>query len=133
MGFNGYYRRFIQDFAGLSEPLVALTRKGFAFAWTDRQQIAFDALKTCLLNSPILGFPTEDGRFILDTDASLFAVGGVLNQLQDDREVVIAYTSRSLCQRRYCTTRREMLAAVVMCTPFSVVLTGSPVHLAYGP
>ena len=25
VGFIGYYRRFIQDFAGLSEPLVALT------------------------------------------------------------------------------------------------------------
>ena len=29
-------------------------------------------------------------------DASLFAVGGVLNQLQRDREVVIAYASHSL-------------------------------------
>ena len=76
VGFIGYYRPFIQDFAGLSKPLVALTRKGVSFAWTDRQQIAFDALKTCLLNAPILGFLTEDGRFILDTDASLFAVGG---------------------------------------------------------
>ena len=28
VGFIGYYRRFVQDFAGLSEPLVALTRKG---------------------------------------------------------------------------------------------------------
>ena len=28
VGFIGYYRRFIQNFAGLSEPLVALTRKG---------------------------------------------------------------------------------------------------------
>ena len=46
--------------------------------------------------------------------------GGVLNQLQEDREVVIAYASQSLtlCQRRYCTARREMLAAVVMCTHF---------------
>ena len=61
VGFIGYYRRFIQDFAGLSEPLVALTRKGVAFTWTDRQQVAFDALKSCLLNTPILGFPTEDG------------------------------------------------------------------------
>ena len=83
VGFIGYYRRFIQDFAGLSEPLVALTRKGVPFVWTDRQQVAFDTLKTCLINAPILGFPTEDGQFILDTDASLFAVGGggVLNQL----------------------------------------------------
>ena len=69
---------------------MALTRKGVQFAWTDQQQVAFDTLKTCLINAPILGFPTEDGRFILDTDASLFAVGGVLNQIQEDREVVIA-------------------------------------------
>ena len=48
--------------------------------------MAFDSLKACLLQAPILGFPTEEGCFILNTDASLFAVGGVLNQLQEDRE-----------------------------------------------
>ena len=95
--------------------------------WTDHQQKAFEALKACLISAPILGFPTEKGRFVLDTDASLFAVGGVLNQLQDDREVVIAYASRSLrlSQRRYCITRREMLAAVVMCTHFRSYLRGA--------
>ena len=99
--------------------------------WTDRQQTAFDALKACLISAPILGFPTEDGRFVLDTDASLFAVGGVLHQLQDDREVVIAYASRSLrlSQRRYCMTRREMLAAVVMCTHFRSYLRGAQFSL----
>ena len=93
------------------------------------QQTALEALKACLISAPILGFPTEDGRFLLDTDASLFAVGGggVLHQLQDDREVVIAYASRSLhlSQRRYCTTRREMLAAVVMCTHYRSYLRGA--------
>ena len=120
VGFAGYYRRFVKDFADLTEPLVALTRKGAHFVWTDRQQQAFEALKACLNSAPILGFPTENGRFVLDTDASLFAVGGVLSQLQDDREVVIAYANRSLrlSQRRHCTTRREMLAVVVMCTHF---------------
>ena len=77
VGFISYYRRFVQDFrAGLSEAMVAFTRKGVPFVWTDRQQAAFEALKTCLISTPILGFPTEDGRFILDTDASLLAVGG---------------------------------------------------------
>ena len=116
----------MKDFAELAEPLVALTRKGAPFIWTDEQQTAFDALKACLLSAPILGFPTEEGRFILDTDASLFAVGGVLNQIQNEEEVVIAYASRSLrlSQRRYCTTRREMLAAVVMCTHFRSYLRG---------
>ena len=81
----------------------------------------------CLISAPILSFPTENGRFVLDMDASLFAVGGALNQLQDTREVVIAYASRSLrlSQWRYCTTRREMLAAVVMFTHFRSYLRGA--------
>ena len=66
----------ITDFADFADPLVALTRNGAPFVWTDRQQQAFEALKACLISAPILGFPTEDGRFVLDTDASLFAVGG---------------------------------------------------------
>ena len=47
--------------------------------------------------------------------------------MQDDWEVVIAYASRSLrlSQRRYCMTRREMLAAVVMCTHFRSYLRGA--------
>ena len=95
--------------------------------WGSEQQTAFDAPKACLLSAPILGFPTEKDRFVLDTDASLFAIGGVLSQLQNKEEVVIAYASRSLriSQRRYCTTRREMLAAVVMCTHFRSYLRGS--------
>ena len=35
VGFVGYYRRFVKDFPGLAEPLVALTRKGAPFIWTD--------------------------------------------------------------------------------------------------
>ena len=127
--FVGYYRRFVKQISELAELLVALTRKGAPFVWTDEKQTAFDALKACLLSAPILGFPTEEGQFVLDTDASLFAVGGVLNQIQNEEEVVIAYASRSrrrrISQRRYCTTRREMLAAVVMCTHFRSYLRGS--------
>ena len=76
LDFVGYYRQFIKDFAELAEPLVALTQKGASFVWTDRGQTAFDALKACLISAPILGFSTEDGRFLLDTDTSLFADSG---------------------------------------------------------
>ena len=64
-----------------------------------------------------VGFVGYYRRFVIffaelfDTDASLFAVGCVLNQIQNEEEVVIAYASRSLriSQRRYCTTRRETI------------------------
>ena len=106
---------------------MALTRKGTVFMWTTERQDAFDALKSCLLRAPKLGFPTEADRFVLDTDASLFAVGGVLNQIQGDREVVIAYASRSLrpSQGRYCTKRQEMLAAMTMHNHFRSYLRGA--------
>ena len=84
VGFVGYYRRFDKDFAELAEPLAALTQKGVPFVWTDRKQTAFVALKACLVRAPILGFPTENGRFVLDMDVSLFVVGGVLSQLQKE-------------------------------------------------
>ena len=127
IGFVGYYRRFIQDFAELSEPLVALNSKGCVFARTSERQVAFEALKFYLLQAPILGFPTEAARIVLDTNASLFVVGGVLNQIQGDREVVIVNASKSLqqSQHQYCTTRREMLAAVTMCTHFRSYLCGA--------
>ena len=131
VGFVGYHRHLIPNFAGLSEPLVALTQKGTVFAWTAERQAAFDPLKSCLLRAPILGFHTKSDRFVLDTDASLFAVGDVLNQIQGDQEVIIAYTSRSLrlSQHRYCTTRREMLAAITMCTHFRSYLRGAQITL----
>ena len=102
---------------------MALTRKTTIFTWTTERQDAFDALKACLLRAPILGFPTESDRFVLDMDA----VGGVLNQIQGNRAVVIAYARRSLrqSQRLYCTTRREMLAAVTMCKHFRSYLHGA--------
>ena len=61
IGFVGYYRRFVKDFAKLADPLVLLTRKGGPFVWGSDQQSSFDALKACLLCAPILGFPTERG------------------------------------------------------------------------
>ena len=49
-------------------PTMALTHKGTVFAWTTERQAAFDALKSCLLRAPILGFPTKSDRFVLDTE-----------------------------------------------------------------
>ncbi len=48
----------------------------------------------------------------MDTDASNKSVGAVLSQIQNNREVVIAYGSKTLSktQQNYCTTMRELFA-----------------------
>ena len=99
---------------------------------TARQQVAFDTLKTCLINAPILGFPTEDGQFIL-ADISLFAGGGgVLNQIQEDREVMIAYASWSLTISVTVLhdTQRDASGGCHV-YPFSIVSMWSSVHSVY--
>ena len=60
-------------------------------------------------------------------DASNFAVGAVLFQVQDG-EKVLAYFSRSLdpAEINYCVTRKELLAAVKAIRHFHPYLLGKP-------
>ena len=127
LGFVGYYRRYIQNFADIVTPLVALTGKDVSFVWEPVCSTAFYTLRESLIHAPILAFPTETGQYILDTDASNFGLGGVLSQIQNDVECVVSYCSRALrpSQRRYCTTKRDMLAAVAMFIQFWSYLRGA--------
>ena len=72
LGFVGYYRRFIPNFADIATPLVALTGKDVPFVWEPICSTAFYTLRESLIHAPILAFPTETGQYILDTDASNF-------------------------------------------------------------
>ncbi|BHF81360.1 hypothetical protein SprV_0702449000 [Sparganum proliferum] len=132
IGLASYYRRFIRDFAGIARPLHRLTEKGREFRWTDECQAAFDELRTRLSRAPILMLPntTETAPpFVLDTDASAFAMGGVLSQTDDNGlERVICFASKTLTkpQRNYCTYRRELLAIVTFVKQFRPYLLGKP-------
>ena len=117
----------IQQFADIATPLVYLTGKDVPFVWDSSCSATFRELRAALIDAPILAFPTETGQYILDADASNFGLGGVLSQIQNDKERVVAYCSRALrpSQRRYCTTKREMLAVVAMCIQFRSYLRGA--------
>ena len=112
LGMATYYRRFIKDFAKIAKPLSTLTNKGVTFSWNEKCQQSFETLKNALTGSEIMAYPLSDGLFILDTDACDTVIGAVLSQVQDGRERVIAYASRTLnkAERNYCITDREFLA-----------------------
>ena len=117
VGFCNYYRQYLEHFSEKAEPLVDLTRKAVPFQWGPPQDKAFDDLRHALCTAPTLAFPREDSMFVLDTDASDTAIGGVLSQIQDGEERPIAFGSQCLSstQRNYCTTKKELLAVVVFC------------------
>jgi hypothetical protein len=114
VGLSSYYRSHIRGFAEIARPLHELSKKNQCFQWTSRQEESFIQLKQCLTSAPVLSAPIDDGNYILDTDASNFALGAVLQQEQEGVLRVIAYASRCLskAEQSYCTTRKELLGIV---------------------
>ncbi|GJT44126.1 hypothetical protein Tco_0952841 [Tanacetum coccineum] len=57
LGLAGYYRRFIEGFSKIAKPMTKLTQKKVAFEWGDKQEAAFQTLKSKLCSAPILALP----------------------------------------------------------------------------
>ena len=112
LGLGSYYRRFVKDYSDLVKPLTHLTNKDVQFIWSKECQQAFDNLKEKLIGADIMAYPQHDGLYILDTDASNYQIGSVLSQIQDGKERVISYGSRTLnkAEKNYCITDKELLA-----------------------
>ncbi|KAK2577752.1 hypothetical protein KPH14_011855, partial [Odynerus spinipes] len=111
---DGSMRKFVKSFSSIAKPLHRLTEDKASFLWTEECQQAFEQLKKCLAESPVLAYPLTNAEFILDTDASNFAMGADLSQVQDGQEMVVAFFSKTLnkAERNYCVTRKELLAIV---------------------
>jgi hypothetical protein len=110
MGLAGYYRRFVEGFSKIANPITELQKKNKKFVWTEKCAEAFRRLKELLTTAPILKVPDMDADFLVCTDASKEGLGGVL--MQDGR--VIAYISRKLRrhEENYATHDLELLAIV---------------------
>ncbi|KAI3754853.1 hypothetical protein L1987_54645 [Smallanthus sonchifolius] len=106
LGLTGYYRRFIEGFSKISQPLTALTQKGKAYNWGDNQESAFQHLKQKLCSAPILALSEGTYDFVVYCDASIQGLGCVLMQ----REKVITYASRQLNihEKNYTTHDLEL-------------------------
>jgi len=126
LGMVSYYRKFIPGFANIVAPWHKLLRKSSMYEWGLEQMNAFCTLKERLISAPILGMPTDSGMFLLDSDASSVGSGAVISRMQNGKEVVIAYASRSLsnADRNHDTIKRELLAVTFGLRTFRQYLLG---------
>ena len=121
LGKVSYYRRFIPRFSEIASPLTDLTKdpeREEEFEFNSQALSAFQQLKAALSSAQILAYPRFDSSepFVVDTDWSgdPGAIGGVLSQVQDGEERVIAYGARKLnpAERAYSSHKGELLAAI---------------------
>uniref|UniRef100_A0A8C5APC8 Gypsy retrotransposon integrase-like protein 1 n=1 Tax=Gadus morhua TaxID=8049 RepID=A0A8C5APC8_GADMO len=126
LGLASYYRRFVRGFSCVAAPLFRLLQKDREFVWAEDCQSAFETLKGALTKAPVLSPPDPALPFLLDTDASNVGNGAVLAQEGPEGERVVAYYSRTFnkAERRYCVTRRELLAIVRAVRHFKYYLCG---------
>ena len=121
LGFVSYYRRFIPNFSKVATPLNKLLqnlegtpsqKKKFKVHWGPEQQEAFETLQGLCTESPVLAYADFKAPFILHTDASGDGLGAVLYQVQEGKQRVTAYASRSLSrsERNYPVHKLEFLA-----------------------
>ena len=78
LGFCNFYRRFIPGFAQVARPLMELTGKK-AWKWQEEEKSAFNKLKKKMTNPLTLVIPHPKRKMRLETDASGYAIGGVLS------------------------------------------------------
>eukprot|EP00854_Cymbomonas_tetramitiformis_P015914 gene15914-biopygen16408 len=110
--------RFVHRFSEIAQPLTSLTKTDVPWQWGELQQWAFDELKTALSSAAVLALPemkaAADGSapFLVQTDASGVALGGVRMQDTGDGMRVIAYDGRqfSAAEQNYHTGERELCA-----------------------
>ena len=78
LGFCNFYRRFINGYSKVAFPLTDLTRKDRPFQWTEPANHAFELLKRSFSGYPMLRHFDPSLPVSIFTDASGFAIAGVL-------------------------------------------------------
>uniref|UniRef100_H3H1U4 Reverse transcriptase domain-containing protein n=1 Tax=Phytophthora ramorum TaxID=164328 RepID=H3H1U4_PHYRM len=113
LGLATYLCKSVSNYAGEIRPLSQLLKKEAAWEWTADCQQAFEAVKQGLTEAAILAVADQDRPFHVVCDASDFAIGCALMQLDHEgRDRVVYYQSRQLkpAERNYPVHDKELLA-----------------------
>ncbi|KAL6726387.1 hypothetical protein Aduo_008362 [Ancylostoma duodenale] len=133
LGMASYYRKFIFKFARITECLYQLTSPKAQWRWTEREEKAFEEMKSKLTQAPILAQPDMEGAanesnpFVIFTDASTHGLGAVLCQQGKDgflHPIYFASKKLSKAERNYHITDLEALAVVFAVNKFHFFIYG---------
>jgi len=129
LGATNYYRRFLERYSQRSAALRELTAKDKPFNWGDKQENAFNDLKTALSNPPILRYPDTNKDFYLETDACGEGISWIAGQFDElGNKCVVSYGGRGLrpCERKWPVTQLECLALLTGIRENHIYLASRP-------
>lgn len=129
LGFGNFYRKFIRQYSNITRPLNELLRKDQKFEWTTECDEAFNTLKRLFTEEPVLMMPDSTRPFQIEADASKYASGAVLTQLDTNgSRHPVAFFSKTFseAERNYEIYDRELLAMIRALEEWRHYIQGSP-------
>ena len=121
LGFANFYRRFIHHYSAIAAPLTGLLKgskegkKTGPFEWPNDAEQAFQELCQKFTEAPLLQHFDPSQKIRVETDASAFAIAGILSQPDDvGNWRPVAFWSRKMipAEQNYETHDQELLAIV---------------------
>ena len=115
LGFGNFYWKFIRGFSDIVHPLNNLLRKDVLFLWDQDCQSAFDMLKQRFTEEPILSMPDHSRPFQIESDASKYASGAILTQMDSNGNChPVSFISKTFndTERNYEIYDRELLGII---------------------
>ncbi|KAH9270160.1 hypothetical protein BASA83_007677 [Batrachochytrium salamandrivorans] len=115
LGFTNFYRALVSGYSDITCHLTKLLKKDVPFSWGPEQEASFKRLKDAFARPGFLAHPNDEQPFILETDASDFAISGVLHQHDQSNTLrPVAFYSRQMnnAERNYDIYDKELLAVV---------------------
>jgi hypothetical protein len=113
LGFANFYQCFIFSYSDIVIPLTRLTHKGISWDWSNKCDAAFRQLKQAFTEAPVLTHWSPDYPMLVETDASDYALAGIISGITPDGELhPIAFHSRTFTDTEcnYDTHDKELLA-----------------------
>jgi len=131
LGFCNFHRQFIEGFSRTARPLYAKTKKECVgnWEWGDKEQKAFDKLRTKLTTAPVLVYFDPLAPTKIETHASKYVCSRILSQqCKDGKWRPVAYRSKTMsnAECNYDIHDKELLAIVQAFDEWKQYTRGSP-------
>ena len=129
LGLCNFYNNYVKNFAFLAQPMYSLLKKNSPklIKWSEPTINAFDSLKAALSNNVKLFHIDPNKPYVLQCDASNYAISGCLGQILNDKFRPIQCISRKLnnAEQNYSVLEKEALAIVWAIQKLSLYLYGA--------
>lgn len=132
LGLCLYFRQFVKDFSVKAKPLYDLIRKDKKFMFGAVELECFEALKTNLLEAPILALYNPFDPTEIHCDASALGFGSILMQKKTDGKLhpVFCFSKGTTdTEAKYHSFELETLAIIYALQRFRIYLQGIHVKI----